>query len=150
MMAFGCVCDTIKLSKSNNWMHSVSWKTHWNIYIYIIYNIYNIYMLSDLHADSFPNMLWHYASHRAVFNSNSIRKLIYFITIFKWYNTRNVKCKISTKQSVEKYTIFDCVWYGKGDYKLPQPVKVFSPLCRIIHNQRLCTFQYVPLICYNI
>ena len=53
-----------------------------------------IYLLNDFHADILSNMLWHYASHHTVFNSNSIKKLIYFITIFKWHNTRNVKCKI--------------------------------------------------------
>ena len=120
---------------------------HLRIYIYIYMYIY---MLNDFHADSFSNMLWHYASHHTVFNPNSIRKLIYFITIFKWCNTRNVKCKIFKQTDCRKNTIFDCVWYGKRDWKLPQPVKVSSPLCHIIHNQRLCIFQYVPLICYNI
>ena len=45
--------------------------------------IFVIYLLNDFHADSFSNMLWHYASHHTVFNSNSIRKSIHLIAIFK-------------------------------------------------------------------
>ena len=74
-----------------------------------------IYLLNDFHADSFSNMLWHYASHHTVFNSNSIRKLIYFITIFKWYNTRNVKCKIFNQTVCRKiYNHWLCMIWQKG------------------------------------
>ena len=108
-----------------------------------------IYIYKWFHADRFSNMLWHYTSHHTVFNSNSIRKLIYVITIFKWYNTRNVKCKVFNQTVCRKICNLWLCMICQRDYKLPQPVKVSSPLCHIIHNQRLCIFQYVPLICYN-